>query len=124
VPTAEINTIIHINGTVDTTYINGTVNLLVQSVKCYRDNGIDIERSYSAGTIVIPYTVLEGPVEIFCNSTCSHIEKYGKSNIITIIGEGEICGIQWSMLWCTYPSISDYKMILQHEDNLSMQLNR
>jgi len=105
VPTAEINTIIHINGTVNTTYTSGTVTYYVDAVMCYRDNGIHIERSYSAGIIVIPYTVLEGPVEIFCNSTCGHIDKHGKSNIITIIGEGEICGIQWLMLWCTYRSV-------------------
>ena len=101
-PTAEINTTIYINGRVNTTYTNGTVTYDVDAVDCFRDNGIDIGKHYSDGTIVITYTVLEGSVEIFCNSTCRHIGKHGKSNIITIIGEGEMCGIQWSMLWCTY----------------------
>ena len=86
----EINTTIYINGTVNTTYTDGTVTYYVDSVKCFRDNNITLISNSSNGIIKINYTVMKGPVEIFCSSTCSVIEEHGKGNIITIIGKGEI----------------------------------
>jgi len=86
---AEINTTIHITGTVNTSFTIGTVTHHVDSVECFRDNGTTIDSDYSAGTILITYTVMEGTVEIFCNSTCGSIEEQGTSNIITITGEGD-----------------------------------
>ena len=87
---AEINTTISITGTVNASFTIGSVTHYVDSVECFRDSGTTIDSDYSAGTILITYTVLEGSVEIFCNSTCGSIEEQVKSNIITIIGEGEI----------------------------------
>ena len=87
--TAEINTTISITGTVNTSYTNGTANFTVDSVVC-KENGTIIDSSSTAGTILITYTVMEGSVEISCTSTCRHIQMHGKSNIITITGEGEI----------------------------------
>ena len=89
VTTVEINTTVSITGTVNTTYTNGTETFTVDSVVC-KENGTTIQSSSTAGTISITYTVMEGSVEISCTSTCRYLEMQGKSNVITITGEGEI----------------------------------
>ena len=83
--TVEINTTIFITGTVP-------ASSSVLSVECFKYNG-SISTSLnsatsSSGNITITYTVMEGSVDIFCNSTCA--DKRGKSNVITITGEGKI----------------------------------
>ena len=73
--------------------ITGTVNSSVCSVECFKYND-SISTSLnsttsSSGNISITYTVMEGSVDIFCNSTCADGGQ-GKSNVITITGKGEL----------------------------------
>ena len=71
--------------------VNSTMGADVIAVECYGTTlNSDYSSSSGAGTILITFIVVEGSVRIFCNSTCLGIDEHGKSNVITITGEGEV----------------------------------
>ena len=94
-------------GISSTINITGTVNSpsdCLQSVQCFKNNVSNSTQLYSsttAGNITFAYTVMEGPVKVFCRSVCNHTctggQKYAKSNDIIITGEGESV-----VLFCQY----------------------